>query len=232
LLKNNGNVRGFLLAKYLDYRVAVTRLQNSDEWGQLSAEVRQDVSSQNKLFNELSDAKKNAIFSWGATSDAFIDGKNAEDILAIPKGSRPEPSDYLKINYIESHLSNFKTKASYLVTADTYNKYIVGSATVGRPDGLFISTKSDIDALLLKANGDINIIEHDLGIPKGNWQGKGGIYRIDIIEPERFNLRLPSGNEDGVNDLWLPGGKLPDGKLEAVTDPVPLVNIIPYKVIN
>jgi hypothetical protein len=29
---------------------------------------------------------------------------------------------------------------------------------------------------------------------------------------------MPSGNETGANDLWIPGGRLPDGNLEAVID--------------
>lgn len=45
-------------------------------------------------------------------------------------------------------------------------------------------------------------------------------------------LRMPSGNESGVNELWLPGGKLPNGKLEAVIDPTPISNIRVNKVIN
>jgi len=31
-------------------------------------------------------------------------------------------------------------------------------------------------------------------------------------------LRMPSGNEAGANDQWLPGGLLPDGMPEAVID--------------
>ena len=31
---------------------------------------------------------------------------------------------------------------------------------------------------------------------------------------------MPTGNESGANDLWLPGGKLPKGYSEAVMDAV------------
>lgn len=56
---------------------------------------------------------------------------------------------------------------------------------------------------------------------------------IVLSKRENFkNLRLPSGNEVGVNDLWLSGGKLPNGKLEAVTDPIPISNIKATKIIN
>lgn len=29
---------------------------------------------------------------------------------------------------------------------------------------------------------------------------------------------MPSGNEAGANEFWIPGGKLPTGNLEAVID--------------
>ena len=44
------------------------------------------------------------------------------------------------------------------------------------------------------------------------------VLRIDIPEPQTYNLRIPTGNEAGANDLWLPGGLLPDGLSEAVID--------------
>jgi hypothetical protein len=36
-----------------------------------------------------------------------------------------------------------------------------------------------------------------------------------------LNLRMPSGNEAGANNLWLPGGKLPTGQSEAVVNQIP-----------
>ncbi len=86
--------------------------------------------------------------------------------------------------------------------------------------------------MLRKANGDVRIIEKELGIDPGAWQGKGGIYRIDVNNPENFNLRLPSGNEAGANSNWVPGGYTSGGKPEAVTNPIPKSNISPSKVLN
>jgi hypothetical protein len=231
LLQENKSIRSLIAARYLDYRIAITRLKNSDSWAELPAEIRQQVVQQEKTFIVIADTK-NLPDNWGVSRNVFVNGKTSEDILTIPKGSRPMPETYLDAAYIQQHLNNFKIKASYLVTGDTYNKYIVPGSTIGRKDGLFISTTNDIDVLLKKANGNISIIERDLGIPIGNWQGKGGIYRIDIIDPEKFNLRIPCGNEGGANDLWLPGGNLPNGKLEAVIDPIPTSNIKAVKVIN
>lgn len=44
----------------------------------------------------------------------------------------------------------------------------------------------------------------------------GNILRIYIPNPRRFNLRIPTGNEAGANGQWLPAGKLPTGRSEAI----------------
>jgi len=38
------------------------------------------------------------------------------------------------------------------------------------------------------------------------------------MDPINFNLRIPSGNEAGANEMWVPGGYLPEGMPEAVID--------------
>ncbi|GAB2619550.1 hypothetical protein GCM10027035_14710 [Emticicia sediminis] len=95
-----------------------------------------------------------------------------------------------------------------------------GKAILGRQDGLFVMCKREMDDLIIKANGQLNYIETELGIPAGTWKDTE-ILRIDIRRPKKLNLRIPSGNELGANDLWVPGGKLPNGYLESVINPVP-----------
>ena len=46
----------------------------------------------------------------------------------------------------------------------------------------------------------------------------GNIVRVDVKDPEDYGLRMPSGNESGANDEWIPGGQLPTGISEAVID--------------
>ena len=60
-------------------------------------------------------------------------------------------------------------------------------------------------------------MESALGLVEG-FLDSNKIVRIDIDHPEQFNLRIPSGNEAGANEQWIPGGKLPDGASEAVID--------------
>jgi hypothetical protein len=60
-------------------------------------------------------------------------------------------------------------------------------------------------------------MENELGLPEG-FLDSNTIVRIDIADPEAYNLRIPSGNEAGANDQWIPGGFLPDGAPEGVVD--------------
>ena len=77
-----------------------------------------------------------------------------------------------------------------------------------------------MDSVLIKSHGNLIRIENELGIPVNTWKNKI-LIRIDILKPKRLRLRMPSGNEAGVNELWLPGGYLPTGYKEAVVDRIP-----------
>lgn len=148
----------------------------------------------------------------------FKKGYSKNTITSIQKGSRPNPSNYLKWRYRHRHQRNFRRGASFLMPKSIMDKY--GKAILGRQDGLFVMCKREMDDLIIKSNGQLNYIETELGIPAGTWKDTE-ILRIDIRRPKKLNLRIPSGNELGANDLWVPGGKLPNGYLESVINPVP-----------
>ena len=77
--------------------------------------------------------------------------------------------------------------------------------------------KAEADRLLESAAGDKRTIEDALGLPE-NFLNDNELVRVDIAEPRSLGLRIPSGNEAGANEFWMPGGKLPDGNTEAVID--------------
>ena len=58
-------------------------------------------------------------------------------------------------------------------------------------------------------------IHESLGIPTDQFQ-KGSLVKVDFPKPNELDLSVPSGNEWGANDQWIPGGKLPKGDDEAV----------------
>ncbi|OAB78723.1 hypothetical protein ULVI_09075 [Cochleicola gelatinilyticus] len=122
---------------------------------------------------------------------------------------------------------DFKTGASYLVTGDAYEKFIKNAKKIGRPDGQFVAPSNHIDNLLTDSAGDISKIEKALGIPNGGWQNKGGVHRIDIPNPQKYNLRAPNSDMSGANELFVPRGVTSGGIPEAVINQVPIdqVNI-------
>ena len=163
------------------------------------------------LLNKISKA-------GGGLAKAWKSGWSKQKVLDIPKGSRPKPSTYLDQKYIDEHLAKFDDGASYLAPKDALDRF--GRNPVGRPDGQFVMSKNEMDDLFDKADGDLSIIEKELGIPSGLWKDKE-LVRIDIPNPKESNIRIPDGNEGGANELWLPGGKLPNGYSEAVLDAIP-----------
>lgn len=173
------------------------------------------LGQDHKFFNNFGDELAEA---GGDLAGAWKTGWNKQKVLDLPKGSRPNPSTYLDQSYIENHIAKFDNGGSYLVPKEALDNY--GRNPVGRPDGQFIMTKYDMDDLLQKANGNLSVIETELGIPKDLWKNKE-LVRIDIPNPQQLNIRIPTGNEGGANELWLPGGRLPNGYSEAVLDAIP-----------
>lgn len=137
-----------------------------------------------------------------------------DKIVATPKGSRPDPSSYLPANYIEGHLAKFDRGATRFMTRGNLDKY-----GIAQQDGTsFVMTRAEADAMLRSTGGNKRAMEQALGLPD-NFLDTYELVRIDIPNPRALNLRLPSGNEAGANALWIPGGRLPTGNLEAVIDP-------------
>ena len=136
-----------------------------------------------------------------------------DEIVAMPKGERPPPGDYLSEEYQEEILSQFDEGASRFMTKGNMEKY--GPAQ--RDGTSFVMPKAEADELIRSTGGDKRKLEDALGLPE-NFLDDNELVRVDIPEPRSLNLRIPSGNEAGANDLWIPGGKLPDGNTEAVVD--------------
>lgn len=132
------------------------------------------------------------------------------------------PAAYLDAGYLDARIATFEGGASYLLTAANYQKYVQGKPFAGFPDGQFVAPPSVISQVLETANGDIASIEQQLGIPAGAWQGKGGIYRIDVADAVKLQLRLPNGGEMGANEFWIPGGYTSGGVAEGFVNQIPL----------
>ncbi|WP_151899058.1 hypothetical protein [Vibrio rotiferianus] len=148
----------------------------------------------------------------GDTSSAPLSQAQIDGIKSISKGQRPNPTEYLSADYIEKHLAEFDEGASRFVTRSNFDKYKIAQ----RDGTTFVLTKKEADKL---SSYTAETLEEALGLPEGFLQDNE-LLRIDISNPRQYGLRIPSGNEAGANDLWIPGGKLPDGNFEAVLDGV------------
>ncbi|MBV7566020.1 hypothetical protein KW838_03495 [Pseudomonas sp. PDM27] len=143
----------------------------------------------------------------------FKPGFTEADILAMPKGTRPDAATYLEPQYVSEHLAQFDKGASRLMTKSNLDKY-----GIAQKDGTsFIMPKHEANQLLDSTNGDKRALEKALGLPE-DFLESNTLVRVDIPTPRDLNLRIPSGNEAGANEFWLPGGKLPNGNSEAVID--------------
>jgi hypothetical protein len=134
--------------------------------------------------------------------------------------SRPNPEDYLDLEYINAHKALFEDGVSRI---QKYSPEDWRGGTVGAIDGTsFVSPKAYIDAVIETSNGDNRILEKILGLKKGYF-GDTSPVRIDITPANVNNLHIPSGNETGaINDFWRPGGRTyPGGLPEAVIDEIP-----------
>ena len=81
-------------------------------------------------------------------------------------------------------------------------------------------SKKEMENLLNEAEGNLSFVEDELGIPSGSWNNEE-LVRIDVLNPKTLNPRVPSGKENGANELWVPGGVLPNGYSEIVLDAIP-----------
>lgn len=146
-------------------------------------------------------------------SSGGLSADQRDEIIAMPKGSRPDPSEYLPPAYIERHLEQFTDGATRFMPESNLEKY-----GIAQRDGTsFVMPKSEADAMIEAVQGNLRAMEDELGLPEG-FLDSNTIVRIDIADPKEFNLRIPSGNEAGANEQWIPGGRLPNGASEAVVD--------------
>ena len=138
-----------------------------------------------------------------------------QEVIDLGRDNRPPPADYLSAERIAEHRAAFDDGASRFSLQKNVDKYGLGQ----RDGTTFVMTRAEADQVLHAAGGDMRKLEEALGLPKGQLDGEK-LVRVDF-PPESLddlNVRMPSGNEAGANDQWLPGGFLPSGANEAVLD--------------
>ena len=119
--------------------------------------------------------------------------------------------------------SDFNSGASYLISEENYYRYIQGNTTIGRPDGQFVAPYNQMDDLLIRANGDVSVMEEALGLDPGSLGSNP--QRVNIYNPQDYNLRLPTADMSGSNSNFIEGGTTSGGVSEGVIDPFPNPNV-------
>ena len=164
---------------------------------------------------------------WKWMGKAPLTAEQIQEILAIPKGERPDPATYLDKKYMKRHLNQFRDGVSFVMGLDNYVMYVLARKSIGREDNsCFVMPKSVCDEIAKAGKGKISVYEQALGFEPGYFQGHGGLVRIDVIDVADLHIRIPSGNEAGANSWWVPGGYTSGGVPEAVSDLIPKSRII------
>ena len=134
-------------------------------------------------------------------------------VIDLGRDNRPPPANYLSAERISEHRAAFEDGASRFSLQHNVDKYGLGQ----RDGTTFVMTPSDANEILRQAGGDPRKLEQALGLPAGQLDGST-LVRVDFPAEvmDDLDVRMPSGNEAGANDQWLPGGYLPSGADEAV----------------
>jgi hypothetical protein len=111
---------------------------------------------------------------------------------------------------------------SVLFVTESTLSYCDGN--LGYPDGsLFVMVEDEALAILESNRYDRGGVCRALGLPEAAWQGHR-VFMVNVPTTELRNLRVPSGNEMGVDNTWIPGGVHRNGFKQAVINPVPLTD--------
>ncbi|MCE3075143.1 hypothetical protein [Chryseobacterium gwangjuense] len=193
------------------------------------AKLAKQLSNFVKWVDEILDLRKTrkTLRNLERLKNAWKSGWSKEKILAILKGEKPSPIQYLKTEYVIEHYNLFQKEgiASRIVLKDAFENYGIGKPDLGKTE--FFSRKSDIDDILMLSREEQ---AKKLGIPVKQIE-KGGLVRIDFdLSKKDVKIEMPSGNEWGANPQWIPGGVLPDGNLEAIIRTDGLVENVHYTI--
>ena len=226
-LKAFDKVDETLLMNRIDYDEVLAARKSAIPNSERTVSGVQEINKPRQYSGDLMPPEDAAKWNqWNKFRENGLDINVENDILLTNKGLRPDPSTYLSDKYIKEHLAQFDDGVSVIQTEWAFSRYSETNGFVGVPDDntLFVMPKEFCDEVLKKANGNLSIIESELGFPKDYFKKGGGLVRIDIEDTIGLDVRIPSGNETGANDLWIPGGYTSGGVPEAVTNTIPLDN--------
>jgi len=168
----------------------------------------------------------NAVNDLDSTPDSLQNGWRTDtdwtpNSVVSWKGDAPEPGEYLDADYVAQHLARFDDGASRIYFSNSLHTYGPGQAD----HSTFVFPTSELQNILDETGGDAHEVALRLGMDPADFHVDGDLnlplldVEIRNFDPSELeNLRMPSGNESGANENWIPGGFLPTGVPEAVMD--------------
>lgn len=152
-----------------------------------------------------------------ALRDGWKGDWTPNDVVNAGKGGRPDPSDYLDADYVQQHVDRFKDGASRIYFSDSLHRWGPGNQGT-----TFVFPTSELRDIIDESGGDARAVALRLGLDADDFfDANGDVAQLEVrhFSPDELDgLRVPSGNEGGANESWIPGGYLPTGIPEAVID--------------
>jgi filamentous hemagglutinin len=158
-----------------------------------------------------------------AGNNERLDLVTINKILATEKPNRPEPNTYFSPSYIDNELMQFDGGVTKILKQTPSS-----TRDLGPPGGTFVMPNNVANDIINQTGGNPFLLEQRLGLNPGDL-GRSPV-RIDITSP--IGLRMPSGNEMGANNMWLPGGLSSGGVPEATINPVKAGSYIVTPILN
>lgn len=144
------------------------------------------------------------------------DGPMPNDIVNMPKGSRPDPSTYLTAEYMEKWAKSFEGGPGRVMPASDWKEY----GAFREDQTSFVMTRTDM-MNMVEGGADLRDIEKGLGLAPGHY-GDGPVLTIEFPNARGDDIKIPSGNEAGAHPgYWIPGGQTPNGNFEGVVSQTP-----------
>lgn len=140
---------------------------------------------------------------------------NGSFTVTAAKGSRPEPSTYLKQSYIDDHIAKFDSEGGAFIVVKTW---IEGGSYNAFPLKKYAMLKSDMESAIntYKSSGNVSDLEKALGYNSNDLKGLENELYVFYPKSSKYKFEMPSGNEIGANNKWEPGGWTSGGRKEAV----------------
>ena len=154
-------------------------------------------------------------------SDAAFIAMSASPFLIPRQRNRfsSTANDSPKVGIPESFAGELRGGGSWLMTEDQYIRYAKGAEMIGRTDGQFMTSARQMNSLIHEVRGNPVLLGERMSV--STWGQDTQLIRMDIIDPLKFNPRMPTSTMSGANSKFRPGGITSGGVPEIATDQLP-----------